>query len=164
MSSCQVLCIILLNYIMNRNLLSCVSLVLAAPYCVFYVKRHQIYSRFVSSGKYFGQKPLFLPHPSKFWKPYFFLVFYFRKISSHHHCHHFHLNIKHFWRGIGWSFWGKPFDFCHVNFLLGQSSGKNREAAYFSCPPAGALLAKLFTRICLMWQDFCYYSDLISHR
>ena len=61
------------------------------------------------------------------------------------------------------SFWGKPFDFCHVNFLLGQSSGKNREAAYFSCPPAGALLAKLFTRICLMWQDFCYYSDLISH-
>ena len=93
---------VLFCLIMNPNLLSCVSLVLAAPYCVFYVKRHQIYSRFVSSGKYFGQKPLFLPHPSKFWKPYFFPVFYFRKISSHHHCHHFHLNIKHFWRGIGW--------------------------------------------------------------
>ena len=55
--------------------------------------------------------------------------FYFRKICSHHHCHHFHvrfcgvlsigwgemkaeLKIKHFWFGIGWRvFEGNPLIF-----------------------------------------------------
>ena len=39
------------------------------------------------------------------------------------------------WNGVK-SFWGKPFDFCHVHFFLGQSLfrpcfWKNREEAYF---------------------------------
>ena len=49
----------------------------------------------------------------------------------------------------------ETFDFCHVNFLGGQSSfflcfWKNREAAYFFHPPGagvgvGVLLARIFT-------------------
>ena len=52
------------------------------------------------------------------------------------------------------SFWGKPFDFCHVKFFWGQSLflpcfWKNREAAYFFPPGVGALLARTFTNECL---------------
>ena len=76
--------------------------------------------------KYSGQKRLFLPHAPNFKTFISSLFFYFRKICSRHHCHHFHLhfyytykywwgrwffvkslekddlNIKHFWCGIGW--------------------------------------------------------------
>ena len=59
----------------------------------------------VSIRKYSGQKLL----SPKILKPIFLPCFlYFRKICSHHHCHHFHLRFG--WvLSIGWGemiFWG----------------------------------------------------------
>ena len=63
------------------------------------------------TGKYSGQKHLFLPHPPNFETPISSLFFYFRKICSHHHRHHFHLRFC--WvLGIGWGrrFFVKKFE------------------------------------------------------
>ena len=115
--------------------------------------------------KYSGQKRLFLPHAPNFKTFISSLFFYFRKICSRHHCHHFHLRfcwvlligwgemifcqkfgkrgVKHetflMWNRVK-SFWGKPSDFCLVNFLGGQSLFLlflKKQAAYFFPPPSG---------------------------
>ena len=61
------------------------------------------------------------------------------------------------------SFWAKPFDFCHVIFLLDQSLflpsfWKNREATYSFPHPmggGGALLARIFTNVIFVfWCKF----------
>ena len=73
-----------------------------------------------------AKNPYFFPTPRNFKTLISSLFFYFRKICSHHHCHHFHLrfcwvwsigwgrwfsveklekeelNIEHFWCGMGW--------------------------------------------------------------
>ena len=121
------------------------------------------------------KNPYFFPTP-QILKPLFLPFFYFRKICSRHHCHHFHLRfcwvlligwgemifcqkfgkrgVKHetflMWNRVK-SFWGKPSDFCLVNFWGGQSLFLlflKKQAAYFFPPPSGgAFLARIFTDV-----------------
>ena len=78
------------------------------------------------------------------------------------------------WNGVK-SFWGKPFDFCHVIFLdqslFHPCFWKNKEAAYFSLrtpphPGRGVLLTRIFTNgktLVILWYLIRIRCPFLSH-
>ena len=97
---------------------------------------------FLISGKYSAQKPLFLLHPPNFEPLISSLFFYFKKICSHHHCHHFHMCFC--WLlSTGWGRW----------FFV-----KNLEKEELNIKHL-ALLARIFTDVLNIWALYTQHSE-----